>query len=175
MTMNKKSIMLLVGIGAVLLIILNWDKLMAFAKGGSSGSSSSGGGSTSSGSSSTVAAGSSSSSTKTVTGNPNPSELLRKGSKGATVASLQNMIIDGWGKAYLPRYGADGDFGSETESALKTITGQSSTTLTTFKMNWYDKQKATSSAGGTYTAGSSSSTNWAIPQKPAWDWTRLGL
>ncbi len=142
--MKSKNLLLLGGIGALILIILNWDKLMAFAKGSSTATA--GNNNAVSGSSSTVITSSpGSSSTGPVSQKANPTELLRKGSKGASVLSLQQMIVDGWGSAYLPKYGVDGDFGSETEAALKAITGGTSTTLTTFKMNYYDKQKA----GGT--------------------------
>jgi hypothetical protein len=44
---------------------------------------------------------------------------LKKGSKGAKVKSLQRGLIAKYGKSALPRYGADGDFGNETISALK--------------------------------------------------------
>jgi len=54
---------------------------------------------------------------------------LKKGSKGDNVTMLQQLLlrID---KSILPKFGADGDFGSETESAVqkilnkKTIDGQ---------------------------------------------------
>ena len=43
--------------------------------------------------------------------------LLKKGSEGAAVHSLQVLLLE---KDYkLPKYGADGDFGEETETALK--------------------------------------------------------
>ena len=42
---------------------------------------------------------------------------LARGAKGAQVKALQTLLI-GYGYA-MPRYGADGDFGAETESALK--------------------------------------------------------
>ena len=44
---------------------------------------------------------------------------LQKGSKGSNVKLLQEALIAKYGKAFLPRYGADGDFGSETVNALK--------------------------------------------------------
>lgn len=44
---------------------------------------------------------------------------LKKGSKGANVKALQEAILAKYGKSYLPKYGADGDFGSELVSALK--------------------------------------------------------
>ncbi|NCT73985.1 MAG: hypothetical protein GXC78_05600 [Chitinophagaceae bacterium] len=44
---------------------------------------------------------------------------LKKGSKGENVRQLQQALITKYGKSILPRYGADGDFGSETAAALK--------------------------------------------------------
>lgn len=44
---------------------------------------------------------------------------LQKGSKGNLVRKLQNALITLLGKSSLPKYGADGDFGSETEAALQ--------------------------------------------------------
>jgi hypothetical protein len=44
---------------------------------------------------------------------------LRKGSKGERVRILQQAIIDKYGSSALPKYGADGDFGTETATALK--------------------------------------------------------
>ena len=43
---------------------------------------------------------------------------LKKGSRGALVKQLQEALIASYGKSILPKYGADGDFGSETVSAL---------------------------------------------------------
>ncbi|MFN4313297.1 MAG: peptidoglycan-binding domain-containing protein [Chitinophagaceae bacterium] len=44
---------------------------------------------------------------------------LKKGSKGSNVRLLQQALISKYGKSILPKYGADGDFGSETVAALK--------------------------------------------------------
>lgn len=44
---------------------------------------------------------------------------LKKGSKGNNVRLLQQALINKYGKSILPKYGADGDFGSETLAALK--------------------------------------------------------
>jgi hypothetical protein len=44
---------------------------------------------------------------------------LKKGSKGNNVRLLQQALINKYGKSTLPKYGADGDFGSETVAALK--------------------------------------------------------
>ncbi|MCS3797161.1 peptidoglycan-binding protein [Niastella sp. OAS944] len=43
---------------------------------------------------------------------------LKKGSKNELVKSLQLALIAKYGAGVLPRYGADGDFGSETVAAL---------------------------------------------------------
>ena len=48
---------------------------------------------------------------------PSGSPLLRKGSKGTRVKQLQQALIAAGHK--LPKYGADGDFGPETEAALR--------------------------------------------------------
>jgi hypothetical protein len=44
---------------------------------------------------------------------------LKKGSSGNLVKQLQQALIAQGGK--LPKYGADGKFGSETEAALKSL------------------------------------------------------
>src|SRR5258705_4552732 len=44
---------------------------------------------------------------------------LKKGSKGNNVRLLQEALITKYGKDILPKYGADGDFGTETANALK--------------------------------------------------------
>lgn len=44
---------------------------------------------------------------------------LSKGSKGENVRKLQEALIAKYGKSILPKYGADGDFGTETLNALK--------------------------------------------------------
>jgi hypothetical protein len=46
---------------------------------------------------------------------------LKKGSKGANVRKLQDALIAKYGKSILPKYGADGDFGSEVVAALKKL------------------------------------------------------
>ena len=45
---------------------------------------------------------------------------LKKGSKGSAVTSLQNLILK-YDNTLLPKYGADGDFGSETEAAVQKL------------------------------------------------------
>lgn len=44
---------------------------------------------------------------------------LKKGSKGEMVRQMQQALISKYGSSILPKYGADGDFGSETLNALK--------------------------------------------------------
>lgn len=48
---------------------------------------------------------------------------LKKGAKGAKVKELQNLLLKLDSKA-LPKYGADGDFGSETEAAVEKVLGK---------------------------------------------------
>ena len=43
--------------------------------------------------------------------------LVQKGDRGNTVVFLQMLLVHKWGYA-LPMYGADGDFGEETRTAL---------------------------------------------------------
>ncbi len=56
------------------------------------------------------------------------SKLLNKGTKGPEVQQLQNYMLMA-DPTILPKYGADGDFGSETLAALQSLTGYSSITL----------------------------------------------
>lgn len=64
-------------------------------------------------------------------GTPSPSSNdsfpLKKGSKGYNVTRLQTALKK-LNASALPRYGVDGDFGSETESALKAQTGKTTCT-----------------------------------------------
>ena len=46
---------------------------------------------------------------------------LKQGSKGENVRTLQEALIRKYGRSILPKYGADGGFGSETAAALKKI------------------------------------------------------
>ena len=46
---------------------------------------------------------------------------LKKGSKGSKVKTLQQALIAKYGKDTLPKYGADGDFGTEMVNALKKL------------------------------------------------------
>lgn len=50
---------------------------------------------------------------------PNDSFPLKNKSKGANVKALQEALIAKFGKTILPKFGADGDFGTETINALK--------------------------------------------------------
>ena len=43
---------------------------------------------------------------------------LKKGSKGAAVKEMQELLLK-WKPDCLTKYGADGDFGTETETALR--------------------------------------------------------
>lgn len=48
---------------------------------------------------------------------------LKKGSKGRLVSSVQQWLLK-IDKTLLPKYGADGDFGSETEAAVLKVLGK---------------------------------------------------
>jgi hypothetical protein len=54
------------------------------------------------------------------TNTPSTEFPLKKGSKGALVTRLQLAL----GKDKLPKFGADGDFGTETQNAVKVATGK---------------------------------------------------
>jgi hypothetical protein len=43
---------------------------------------------------------------------------IKKGSRGEKVRAIQTALIAKYGKSILPKYGADGDYGSEMEAAL---------------------------------------------------------
>jgi peptidoglycan hydrolase-like protein with peptidoglycan-binding domain len=57
---------------------------------------------------------------------------LKKGSKGPTVKKLQEALIAKYGAQILPKYGADGDFGSETVNALTKLGLPTTITESTF-------------------------------------------
>lgn len=59
---------------------------------------------------------------------------LKKGSKGAKVKALQEYLIKRYGKSILPKYGADGDFGSEMVAALEKANLPSEINSTTFNV-----------------------------------------
>lgn len=59
--------------------------------------------------------------TKTVT--PAPGFPIKKGSKGDKVLNLQKQLIAAYGASVLPKYGADGDWGSEMDAAMKAKVG----------------------------------------------------
>lgn len=59
---------------------------------------------------------------------------LTKGSKGANVKAFQDALIAKHGKTILPKYGADGDFGSEMLAALTKLNLGTSVTETTFNL-----------------------------------------
>jgi peptidoglycan hydrolase-like protein with peptidoglycan-binding domain len=62
--------------------------------------------------------------TSTTTTTSSPSGFpLKKGSKGSLVSSVQQWILK-IDKTLLPKYGADGDFGSETEAAVQKLLGK---------------------------------------------------
>jgi hypothetical protein len=59
---------------------------------------------------------------------------LKKGSKGENVKRLQEAHITKYGKQTLPKFGADGDFGSEMVAALKKLGLPATITQSTFNV-----------------------------------------
>lgn len=59
---------------------------------------------------------------------------LKKGSKGDTVKKLQEALIAKYGAKTLPKYGADGDFGTETVNALTKLGLPASISQSTFNV-----------------------------------------
>lgn len=59
---------------------------------------------------------------------------LKKGSKGEGVRRLQEALIAKYGKSVLPKWGADGDFGSELSAALKKLGLPATITESTFNV-----------------------------------------
>lgn len=74
------------------------------------------------------------STSKTTTSSRNDDFPLKKGSKGANVKAVQQALIAKYGSSILPKYGADGDFGSEMVSALKKAGLPESIDETTFNV-----------------------------------------
>lgn len=148
--MKRQTVFLLVVVVLALILIFNWNKLSAFIRPKAANHPAPApDGSSSTGSSSV-------SYTPTGSTTTNPNALLKKGSAGASVKELQRMMIDGWGASILPQYGADGNFGDETEAALIQITGSAATTLPNFRANFYVKKKTGSDASASADAASDS-------------------
>jgi hypothetical protein len=59
---------------------------------------------------------------------------LTKGSKGENVRKLQEVLITKYGKQILPKYGADGDFGTELLTALKKLGLPTTVTLSSLNV-----------------------------------------
>jgi len=65
---------------------------------------------------------------------PADSFPLKKGSKGENVKNLQAALIANYGKTILPKYGADGEFGSELTTALTKVGLPNTIDETTFNV-----------------------------------------
>jgi hypothetical protein len=59
---------------------------------------------------------------------------LKKGSNGENVRQLQEALVAKHGPSILPKYGADGDFGTETLNALKKLGLPATITESTFNV-----------------------------------------
>lgn len=92
-------------------------------------------------------------------GSSNSGFPLKKGSRGTLVTNLQNALIKKYGASILPRYGADGGFGSETVSAL--ISKGLPTTISSdvFTQIVLSSGSSPTSSGGSTTTSSSISSS----------------
>ncbi len=92
-------------------------------------------------------------------GSSNSGFPLKKGSRGTLVTNLQNALIKKYGASILPRYGADGGFGSETVSAL--ISKGLPTTISSdvFTQIVLSSGSSPASSGGSTTTSSSISSS----------------
>ena len=59
---------------------------------------------------------------------------LKRGSRGENVRAFQQALIGTYGKGVLPRYGADGQFGSEMAAALRKLKLPATINETTFNI-----------------------------------------
>lgn len=59
---------------------------------------------------------------------PTETPDLKKGAEGIYVEKMQKLLLD-WNKDCLPKYGADGDFGTETENAVKAFQSEKKLTV----------------------------------------------
>lgn len=87
----------------------------------------------------------------TATKLPSDSFPLKKGSKGEQVRLFQQGLIAKYGASILPRYGADGDFGSEVAAALKKL--KLPTTVSESLYNVLTQESASAAPGGLDVAG----------------------
>jgi len=88
---------------------------------------------------------------------------LSKGSKGNNVKLLQQALIAKYGSGILPRYGADGDFGTETVNALKKAGLPATINESTFNvLTATVKPDATNIGKELYSAANSKNYNKAI-------------
>lgn len=78
---------------------------------------------------------------------------LKKGSRGTLVSNLQNALIKKYGPSILPKYGADGGFGTETVNAL--LSKGFPTTITSELFS----RLVVGSGGTSYSTNSSSSSS----------------
>lgn len=72
---------------------------------------------------------------------------LKSGSRGEKVRQLQEALIQKHGAPILPKYGADGDFGSETTKALQKLGLPTTITESTFNVIVSDVKAQTVSLG----------------------------
>lgn len=79
---------------------------------------------------------------------------LKKGSKNVCVKQLQSALINAYGSGVLPKYGADGDWGNETEAAIVQMAHKNSISNSS-DLNNTIMQMLADGHGLTYTTGTS--------------------
>ncbi len=112
--------------------------------------------------------------TETGTGDREQGTGLRRGDYGTAVTAMQRALL-AWDPTCLPRYGADGDFGGETEAALRafqkakglTVTGVYEEATRKALTTTVDKPVAPADDGGTDESELSDAPVQPVPGTPA--------
>ena len=73
---------------------------------------------------------------------------IKRGSKGEKVRKVQQALLDKHGSEILPKYGADGDFGSEMAAALKKLGLPATISKSTYEVIVQDGQSGSSNQSG---------------------------
>lgn len=130
---NVATLLTLIVIAIVAIVLANWDAIKKKLKGTSNAAASDG----------TTTQQTTDNSQPTGGGSPNTGSdgtplnwaltLYNGRYDSPEVERLQEWLNAGWNKGLV----VDGDFGDNTEGALESITGQTSTNLTNFYNNYY--------------------------------------
>lgn len=142
---KHKLLWICVAIGTLLLVLFNWNKILAAVNGKPKQPSNPGTGGTATGAD--LNPGYSS-------GTPvNMNIVLTDGSTGQEVIQLQQLLNAGWSAGLA----VDGNFGPQTAAALEAATGDTSTTLA----NMIARYNAHMAVAGVWGAGSSGGSIWS--------------